>query len=149
MGELLPEASLSGKGLMSAKLYSMNVGFNVDTKADKFTHLFTLSLYEHICFYLKFGNVTSNYLSNSSIIDLQNRSANKVNVVVGKTTILSNQLEANLYARRNSNSSIDVFVKQIVVDYPVIKLSCLFANSLWKYVGKVSDVIESELTKII
>ena len=149
MGGLIGEATKEKDGLISSELYSYVSSYAVGSQSGKFTHLFRIGLYQHVCFYLKIGNVTSTYLSNSSIIDLQNRSVSSVSVVVGKTTIFSNGLEANLYARKNSDGSIDVFVKQVTADYPTIKLSLIFCSGIWSYVGTVSDVSESELTKIL
>ena len=150
MGGLIGTATSSKNGLMSSYLYTYVSSYQPTSQSNKFTHLFTLTLYSHVCFYLKFGNVTSTYKGNCSIIDLQNRSAgDSVSVVVGKVEIFSNQLEVNLYARKRSDNSIDVFVKQIEVDYASVKLACIFNSGGWTYVGVVSDVSESELTKIL
>ena len=150
VGELIGTATSSKDGLMSSNLYTYVSSYQLPSQQNKFTHLFTLNLYSHVCFYLKLGNVTSTYLCNCSIIDLQNRSAgDSVDVVVGKVAIFSNQLEANLYVRKNSNNSIDVFVKQVDVQYASMKLACIFNSGGWTYVGAVSDVSESELTKIL
>lgn len=149
MGGLIGEATRDKDGLISSELYSYVSSYSVGSQSGKFTHLFKIGLYQHVCFYLKFGSVTSTYLSNCSIIDLQNRSASSLSVIVGKTTIFSNQLEPNLYVRKNPDNSIDVFVKQVTADYPTVRLSLIFCSGGWSYVGTVSDVSESELTKIL
>lgn len=150
VGGLIGTATSLKDGLMSSNLYTYVSSYQPPSQVNKFTHLFTLTLYSHVCFYLKLGNVTSTYLCNCSIIDLQNRSAgDSVGVVVGKVEIFSNQLEGNLYARKNSNNSIDVFVKQVDQQYAAVKLACIFVSGGWTYVGAVSDVSESELTKIL
>ena len=149
MGGLIGTATSSKDGLISSNLYSYVSSYAPATQSEKFTHLFKLDLYQHVCIYLKIGSVTSTYLSNSSIIDIQNRSASSVSVIVGKTTIFSNQLEPNLYVRKNSDSSIDVFVKQVTADYPTVRLSLIYCSGGWLYSGKVSNVSESELTKIL
>lgn len=149
VGGLIGTATPSKNGLISSELYSYVSSYAPATQSGKFTHLFKIELYHHVCFYLKFGSVTSTYLSNCSIIDLQNRSASSLSVIIGKITIFSNQLEPNLYVRKNSDNSIDVFVKQVIADYPMVRLSLIFCSGGWSYSGKVSDVSESELTKVI
>lgn len=149
VGGLIGTATSSKDGLISSNLYSYVSSYSPASQSGKFTHLFKLNLYQHVCFYLKIGNVTSTYLSNCSIIDLQNRSAATVSVISGYITIFSNQLELSLYVRKNSDSSIDVFVKQVTADYLTVKLSLIFCSGGWSYSGKVSDVSESELTKVI
>ena len=149
MGGLIGVATPSKSGLISSELYSYVSSYSPSTQSGKFTHLFKIGLYQHVCFYLKFGSVTSTYLSNCSIIDLQNRSASSISVILGNITIFSNELEPNLYVRKNSDNSIDVFVKQIIAEYPTVRLSLIFCSGGWSYSGVVSDVSESELTKVI
>lgn len=135
---------------MSSRLYTYVSNYLPATQSGKFTHLFKIDLYQHVCFYLKFGSVTSTYAANCSIYDLQNRSAGgNISVVVGKTTIFSSYLDENLYARLNSDKSIDVFVQQVTTAYPGIELSLIYCSGGWSYSGEVSDISESDLTKIL
>lgn len=85
------------------------------------------------------------------IVDINNRSNGSSVFVVLSRIIMNQTVTANLYAKKQSDQSIDVYVKQIVTTYPVLKLSWVFAPEEWNwtYVGKVSDVSESELTKIL
>lgn len=150
MGGLIGTATREKKGLMSKEIYSRIESYGITSQSGKFTHLFNLKLYAQGCAYIKFGDTTSNNVS-SFIIDINNRSnGGSVFVVLSKITINGN-LTADLYARRYSDGSIDVFVKQIVTTYPTLKFSWIFAPEEWNwtYVGKVSDVSESELTKIV
>ena len=135
---------------MSKEIYSRIESYGITTQSGKFTHLFNFKLFAQGCAYIKFGDMTNNNVS-IFIVDINNRSnGSSVSVILSKTTINGN-LTANLYARRNSDSSIDVFVKQIVTTYPTLKFSWIFAPEEWNwtYVGQVSDVSESDLTKIV
>ena len=150
VGGLIGTATTEKNGLMSKDIYRRIESYDITTQSGKFTHLFNLKLFAQGCAYIKFGDTTNNNAS-IFIVDINNRSnGSSVSVVLSKTTINGN-LTANLYARRNSDSSIDVFVKQVVTTYPILKLSWVFAPEEWgwTYVGKVSDVSESELTKIV
>ena len=150
MGGLIGTATTEKNGLMSKDIYRRIESYDITTQSGKFTLLFNLKLYAQGCAYIKFGDTTNNNAS-IFIVDINNRSnAGSVYVVLSKITINGN-LTANLYARINTDSSIDVFVKQVVTTYPVLKLSWVFAPKEWEwtYVGKVSDVSESELTKIV
>ena len=150
MGGLIGTATTEKKGLMSKEIYSRIESYGITTQSGKFTHLFNLKLFAQGCAYIKFGDITNNNAS-IFIVDINNRSnGSSVSVVLSKTTINGN-LTANLYARRKSDSSIDVFVKQIVTTYPTLKFSWIFAPEEWNwtYVGQVSDVSESDLTKIV
>jgi hypothetical protein len=150
VGGLIGTATTEKNGLMSKDIYRRIESYDITTQSGKFTLLFNLKLFAQGCAYIKFGDTTNNNAS-TFIVDINNRSnGSSVSVILSKTTINGN-LTANLYARRNSDSSIDVFVKQVVTTYPVLKLSWVFAPEEWEwtYVGKVSDVSESELTKIV
>lgn len=150
VGGLIGTATTEKKGLMSKDIYRRIESYDITTQSGKFTHLFNLKLFAQGCAYIKFGDTTNNNVS-IFIVDINNRSnGSSVSVALSKTTINGN-LTANLYARRNSDSSIDVFVKQTVTTYPILKFSWIFAPEEWNwtYVGQVSDVSESELTKIV
>lgn len=150
MGGLLGKATTEKDGLMSKDIYSRIESYGIATQSGKFTHLFNLKLYAQGCFYLKFGDTTNNNIC-ISFIDINNRSNGGSVAVVLSRIIMNQTVTANLYAKKQSDNSIDVYVKQIVNTYPVLKLSWVFAPEEWDwtYVGKVSDVSESELTKIV
>lgn len=150
VGGLLPVADASKNGLMSKDIYRRIESYNITTQSGKFTHLFNLKLYAQGCAYIKFGDITTNNVS-IFIVDINNRSNGSSVFVVLSRIIMNQTVTANLYAKKQSDQSIDVYVKQIVTTYPVLKLSWVFAPEEWNwtYVGKVSDVSESELTKIL
>lgn len=150
MGGLIGTATTEKKGLMSNDIYRKIESYDITTQSGKFTLLFNLKLFAQGCAYIKFGDTTNDNAS-IFIVDINNRSnGSSVSVCLSKTTI-NGKLTANLYARRKSDGSIDVFVKQVVTTYPVLKLSWVFAPEEWNwtYVGQVSDVSESDLTKIV
>ena len=150
VGELIGTATKEKDGLMSKKIYRRIESYDITTQSGKFTLLFNLKLYAQGCAYIKFGD-TTNTNASIFIVDINNRSnGSSVSVALSKT-IINGNLTANLYARKKSDSSIDVFVKQTVTNYPVLKFSWVFAPEEWNwtYVGQVSDVSESELTKIV
>ena len=135
---------------MSKEIYSRIESYGITTQSGKFTHLFNLKLYAQGCAYIKFGDITNKNVS-IFIVDINNRSNGGSVFVVLSRIIMDQTVTANLYAKKQSDNSIDVYVKQIVTTYPVLKLSWVFAPEEWNwtYVGKVSDVSESELTKIL
>lgn len=149
MGGLLPVADASKNGLMSTDIYKSIISYSPSTQSGKFTHLFNLGQYTQGCFYVKFGDTTNGKIS-SCIIDLNNRSQGSVSVVLSKL-IIKESITANLYAKRNENNSIDVFIKQDVTNYPIIKFCWIHYPESWNwtYFGTVSEVSESELTKIL
>ena len=147
---LIGTATTEENGLMSKDIYRRIKSYNITTQSGKFTLLFNLKLYAQGCAYIKFGDTTNNNAS-IFIVDINNRSSgSSVSVALSKT-IINGNLTANLYVRKKSDDSIDVFVKQTVTTYPVLKFSWVFAPEdwTWTYVGQVSDVSESDLTKIV
>ena len=150
VGELLPVADASKNGLMSKDFYKANASYVPSTNSGKLTHLFNLKQYAQGCFYLKFGDTTNSNKISICIIDLNNRSQGSLSVISNKIAI-SERIPVNLYAKRNENNSIDVFVKQEVTTYPIVKFCWIHSPEDWNwtYVGTVSEVSESELTKIL
>lgn len=150
MGGLIGTATTEKNGLMSKDIYRRIESYNITTQSGKFTLLFNLKLYAQGCAYINFGDTTS---TNNSIfiVDINNRSNGGSVFVVLSKTIINGNLTANLYARKKPDNSIDVFVKQTVTTYPILKFSWVFAPEdwTWTYVGQVSDVSESDLTKIV
>ena len=149
MGGLLPVADASKNGFMTSDIYKAIGSYTPSTESAKFTHLFNLRLFSVGCFYLKFGNTSTNNES-SCIIDINNRSQTTLSVVLSAIKINAT-LSPNLYAKLKSDQSIDVFIKQLETPYPLLKFSWIHCPSGWEYtyVGTVSDVSESELTKIL
>ena len=147
---LIGTATTEENGLMSKDIYRIIKSYNITTQSGKFTLLFNLKLYAQGCAYIKFGDTTNNNAS-IFIVDINNRSSSSSVSVALSKTIINGNLTANLYVRKKSDDSIDVFVKQIVTTYPVLKFSWVFAPEdwTWTYVGQVSDVSESDLTKIV
>ena len=150
VGGLLPVADASKNGLMSKDFYKANASYVPSTNSGKLTHLFNLKQYAQGCFYLKFGDTPNSYKISICIIDLNNRSQGSLFGISNKITI-SERIPVNLYAKRNENNSIDVFVKQEVTTYPIVKFCWIHSPEDWNwtYVGTVSEVSESELTKIL
>lgn len=150
MGGLIGNADASKNGLMSTDIYKSIISYSPSTQSGKFTHLFNLAQYMQGCFYVKFGDTSNNTKISSCIIDLNNRSQGSVSVMLSKLTI-KDSIPVNLYAKRNENNSIDVFIKQDVTNYPIIKFCWIHYPETWSwtYVGTVSEVSESELTKIL
>ena len=128
-------ADASKNGLMSKDFYKANASYVPSTNS---------------CFYLKFGDTANSYKISICIIDLNNRSQGSLLVISNKIAI-SERIPVNLYAKRNENNSIDVFVKQEVTTYPIVKFCWIHSPEDWNwtYVGTVSEVSESELTKIL
>ena len=150
VGGLLPVADASKNGLMSKDFYKANASYVPSTNSGKLTHLFNLKQYAQGCFYLKFGDTANSYKISICIIDLNNRSQGSLLVISNKIAI-SERIPVNLYAKRNENNSIDVFVKQEVTTYPIVKFCWIHSPEDWNWtdVGTVSEVSESELTKIL
>lgn len=143
-------ADASKNGLMPQNIYQAINSYRPSTESGKFTHLFNIGQYIQGCFYIKFGNTSDGYKMSICIIDLNNRSTGSPSVILSKITIREN-IPMNLYVKRKDNNSIDVFIKQEVTNYPIIRFCWIHSPEYWEwtYVGTVSEVSESELTKIL
>lgn len=148
VGELLPEASTTNKGLMTTYLAGLTVTHSVNVKSGDFVKLFTVRQYGFGTFQLFSGDYVANNPSTlyNAFITVNNRSQGNLNLVVMgvKTT------SATIYAKWNSDNSIDVYVKMPNAAYVTCNLSWTLQNTNYHFtiVMKVDNsVTESELTK--
>ena len=148
MGGLLPDASTTEKGLMTPYLAVLTVTYLTNVNSGDFVKLFNVKQYGIGIFQLLAGDFVANNPSTfyNAFITVNNRSNETLSLFVSgiKTT------SAIIYCKRNSDNSVDVYVKMPNANYVCCYLSWILQNSPY-YITTImtvdNSVAESELTK--
>lgn len=148
VGGLLPEASKTNKGLMTPYLAGLTVTHSVTVKSGDFVKLFTVRQFGIGTFQLFSGDFVANNPSTlyNAFITVNNRSQGNLNLVVMGVKATS----ATIYAKWNSDNSIDVYVKMPNAAYVICNLSWILQSTSYHFTTKmeiVNSVSETELTK--
>ena len=148
VGGLIPEATKTNKGLMTPYLAGLTVTHSVTVKSGDFVKLFTVRQFGIGTFQLFSGDFVANNPSTlyNAFITVNNRSQGNLNLVVMGVKATS----ATIYAKWNSDNSIDVYVKMPNAAYVICNLSWILQSTSYHFTTKmeiVNSVSETELTK--
>ena len=148
---LLPEATLGTKGLMPAGVSKFAFSNLINNpKRNKFYKAFRLQQYATGVLILLYGSITEYNALQTVIFSLNNRSQGSL-FVMTKKIITTDSSQYTIYAKYNSDNSVDFYFKGHDEDYIILNYFWLIRPESYKVIvyNAVDDTItESNLSAI-
>lgn len=148
VGGLLPLASVMNNGLMNINGYRGSNSFiSYGLKSNDFFKLFSFTQYAVCVFNIVLGNTSSMHQYIASVY-VNNRCQGSFNL---ERKLLNGSLKG-LYAKRNDNNELTLYIKVPTVDFPTCAFSFQILPEVWNMsvYGQIDNsVTESDLILVM